>query len=188
MYSGDCITTGYNCTRRLQFRSQSSWDIVSSAEPNFDTPSNVLSYLNQLFTISKQFSGIDLNNCRYGQYVMGFGHEAAHTLTVLTTSTRAPVFVDGPREDAKQNENSTIQELDPTMSADKTINLPTATPGAYLSISPLSRTALPTTPTTGIQAFTNGVGDTQLVSYRSWSWRMTFVGGLLAHLLLLFCY
>lgn len=71
-------------------------------------------------------------------------HAGQHslTLTLLTTSLGAPVYVDGAREDAKQNQKSIVQKLASITNAAKDIKLPSATPGIHMLISSLSEIAV----------------------------------------------
>ena len=128
--------------------SASFTSIVTGNDPDLLTvPETLLSYLNRASTVSDYLSGIDLNACTKGGVAQELWHEEQRTLTLLTTSMRKPVFVDGPQENAMQNRKSIIQKLDPITSADNHIILPSATPGIYLSISSLSETALKATVT-----------------------------------------
>ena len=100
-------------------------------------------YLNRVLSTPEQSLGIDLDE-RWLPPGLFFKavHEEEVTLTLLTTSMKAPVFVDEAREGAGQNRKSIIQKLGPITSADNDIKLPGATPSIYLPIRSLGETAM----------------------------------------------
>lgn len=106
-------------------------------------PRTSLSHLNQLSTIPARFAGLGLDACDVFaiRYLLIF-HEDQKTLTLLATSTGAPIFVDEPRGDAQREPKSITQKPHPITNAYKDTRLPSATPGIHLSISSLSQTAL----------------------------------------------
>lgn len=151
--SGFCLPPDFCWTREFpgvdtaSFTSTVPWGTPPPGAGDLSIPRTLLSYLNGVSTIAEQFSGIDLNSCEEGPVAVNYWHEEQQTLTLLTTSMGAPVLVDGPREDAKQNQKSMLQNLGPITSADNDIKLPSATPGSPLLIGSLSETALKATVT-----------------------------------------